>query len=850
MTYQPFFIGNQRVGQETDLDPYLLPDDAYPFLGNAYLYRGVLRKKGGSDPFGRLGVRNDAYPYNATLIARNATPQTYAGNLLSAPIEPGSLVITDGITTFTDNGIGGFTVTGSGTPGGTINYTTGAFSVQFTAANNTAPVTATYFVVVGANSPCMGLCTYDVQSINNDSLIGFDLTQAYLYDNSIEDFRNISTYKIGPNQTTTTNALTWHGTNSQFFSYENFQGAFFATNNVPGNNFYAVTNISIGAGAQITTASANNYAIGDIVYINNVVGTVTVGGNSINNQQLVVTAAGNPFTVAQTTAGTYTSGGIVWEETKSATNAGDGIRWYDGTGWVNFSPALSATFATGPTYPNLLQGGLLLFAYKGRLVVLSTWEGPPGTPATNYQQRARWSQNGTVFYGSVFPQGKITSTLGSAWYTSSGFGGFTDAPTGESIVSAEFIKDTLVVYFERSTYKLVYTANSAFPFAWQKINTEIGCESTWSVVPFDKEILSIGPNGIYACDSVNIIRVDQKIPDTVFNFGNASSGTARVNGIRDFYSQFAYWSFVDPTSSTSVFPNSILAYNYIDQSFATFGGSYTCFGHYQAVTNRTWGNTAIAWDAMDTTWSSASLQTEFPFVVAGNQQGFVVELNLTSANNDQTLTNAETLVIQNITNANPSVFTVPNHNLANASNIMIVNTNTILDDSVYLVVVINSNTFTLLDENGLAVTNNTWVSGGNIVIIDQFLIKTKKFTPFIESGQKLRIGYIDILFSTDNGLEDDEDEENEPQFQLQLIRNETFESTVNQIVELQDEFFGDSQMFWKRIYLNQTCQSFSLNLKSYFDPAGIYDPNNAASTFQIHGMILWMAPAGRLVRGG
>ena len=43
--------------------------------------------------------------------------------------------------------------------------------------------------------------------------------------------------------------------------------------------------------------------------------------------------------------------------------------------------------------------------------------------------------------------------------------------TDEQIISCEFIKDRLIVFFERSTWELAYTGNEVLPFIWQKINT-------------------------------------------------------------------------------------------------------------------------------------------------------------------------------------------------------------------------------------------------------------------------------------------------------------------------------------------------------------------------------------------
>lgn len=62
-------------------------------------------------------------------IAVGTGVANYSGTLLQFPIVPGSLSITDGVETFSDNGVGVLTGSAGGT--GTINYTTGVFSITF-----------------------------------------------------------------------------------------------------------------------------------------------------------------------------------------------------------------------------------------------------------------------------------------------------------------------------------------------------------------------------------------------------------------------------------------------------------------------------------------------------------------------------------------------------------------------------------------------------------------------------------------------------------------------------------------------------------------------------------------------
>lgn len=56
---------------------------------------------------------------------------TYAFALAGAPVQPGTVSITDGVETFTDDGMG--VLTGDAGGSGTVNYRTGAVSVTFTA---------------------------------------------------------------------------------------------------------------------------------------------------------------------------------------------------------------------------------------------------------------------------------------------------------------------------------------------------------------------------------------------------------------------------------------------------------------------------------------------------------------------------------------------------------------------------------------------------------------------------------------------------------------------------------------------------------------------------------------------
>lgn len=76
-----------------------------------------------------------------------------------------------------------------------------------------------------------------------------------------------------------------------------------------------------------------------------------------------------------------------------------------------------------------------------------------------------------------------------------------------------------------------------------KINTELGAQSTFASVPFDKAVLNVGDTGYHACNGFSVDRIDEKIQKEVFKISTDNNGPTRVCGIRDYNEQLVYWSF-------------------------------------------------------------------------------------------------------------------------------------------------------------------------------------------------------------------------------------------------------------------------------------------------------------------
>lgn len=586
-------------------------------------------------------------------------------------------------------------------------------------------------------NPVMGLRTQEQFGIDQQTLIGFDTTSAYKWNGT----NFITLPSVMP--------VTWSGTNYQFFYTTNYAGAFWATNSKPGLNGWNVTafagSAGVGNAATVNVTSAgNNVQMGDYVYFINL--SAAVAANAAVLAQ--VTVAGNPFTVQavnQPAGSTFawtngpTATGMVLDSMQTVAGQ-DGIRYYgvlsNGTGWANYNP---------PIDPNtVLAGALLIFPYRGYLVFLNTSEGND-QGVLNYGNRARWTQIGTPYYSEpvpVFPnvQGVDIKTARDDLF---GRGGANDAPTNEVIVAAGFIRDILVVYFERSTWRLRFVNNAQNPFVWERVNIELGSDCTFSTIPFDKGLMAIGNRGIVISDGNDTSRFDEKIPDEIFDIRQNNFGLERVNGIRTFRTKLNYWTIPSSENPTGTFPDQVLVFNYDTKNWSLFDDCFTCFGYYYpSGGGYTWGDLPDAWSSYtNISWNSGVSQAGYENVVAGNQQGYVLILEQTDGQNDPSLS------ISAITAASPGAFTSANNNLPDGTWITLSGiTGTTSADGVSL----NGRNFKLsnptLDANNFTLNEFKSIDGG--AASGTSYTYTVSYKNILPGSIQINIGTL-VFFDTD-----------------------------------------------------------------------------------------------------
>lgn len=725
MPIDRFMIAPLNTGLQTDLKPWLIPDDAFFRLQNAYIFRGRVRKR-----FGAILMNGSVDPSVAQLYSRfrilvgtTDGSGNLSGTVPGVIFQIGQLFsIGDEIFTVYQTGTPVAMLKTGSTTTATYDTTTGAFNFVGAAA-----LTDVFFYPA---QPVMGLLTYETAAINDEPVFGFDTQFAYTY-NGTSWQRSSAEASAG--------ASVWTGSNADFFWGYTYRGV----------------------------SDSNNY-----FFVSNFV-------------------------------------------------AIDLMRFFDGTQWNFFNPVYNNGSET-------IETARIIVPFKNRLVLLNTIE-TVSAANTAFVNRCRFSVNGDP-------------TSVNAWNEDiPGQGGYVDLPTKEVIVTAQFLKDRLIVYCESSTWELVYTGNQVLPFVWQQINTELGAESTFSEVPFDKLILGVGNVGIHACNGANVERIDSKIPDSVFEVSNDNEGVFRVYGIRDYFAEMVYWTFPS-LELDSTFPNRVLIYNYRTQSWAFNDDSITAFGYYQQQDSITWASTNDTWQDSVEAWNNAILQAKFRQIIAGNQEGFVFIVDTEGTRNAPALQITNLIVTGNVV-----TITAINHNLLPGDYIYIENTvgvNLPILGFYPVASVIDVNNFTL-ENTDITLALGGYLGGGTITRVSRIDIWTKQYNFYVNQGRNVAINKVDFLvdktalgaitidfFPSSTELSMIQ----EGQATGAIIGTNVLETSAYPLVPLESQ----QDRVWHPVYLQADGECIQLRI--YLSDDQMVNIDTAFSDFQLNAMTFYAQP--------
>jgi hypothetical protein len=247
--YSPLYITPKgfEIGLVQNRVEHILPDDAFPVLENAFVYRERIKRRQGLQFLGRLrriltSMSAGTITYIAGTNANGidifpqlglATTQPNASVEIN-PANPFTLVIGTGGTqnTLTDlSSNGTLTVTGPGPiTNAFIQYSTGIIIFSASAPSGGAvPIVVSMGYFPGL--PAMGLRTRELNTLNNEQMVAFDTIYAYR-------FASTGFVELSP-------GTTWTGSDVNFFWSTNYWIS------AANNKLFWVTNFSGTGGDPI-----------------------------------------------------------------------------------------------------------------------------------------------------------------------------------------------------------------------------------------------------------------------------------------------------------------------------------------------------------------------------------------------------------------------------------------------------------------------------------------------------------------------------------------------------------------------------------------------------------------------
>lgn len=186
--YIPLKITGVQGGLVQEREEFLLPDDAYPILKNAYTWREKLLRKKGYRLLGRLRRNIE----NLSLGNSSGDPWTFnLKDFFDLSLEPnaqlkeGSLRIFIDTVELIDQGNGILETDPPSFVSGLINYSTWQVTITGSLSNLNTTINFSYFPCL----PVMGIRTRELTDSSNEETIFFDQVYAYIFDESISAFK-------------------------------------------------------------------------------------------------------------------------------------------------------------------------------------------------------------------------------------------------------------------------------------------------------------------------------------------------------------------------------------------------------------------------------------------------------------------------------------------------------------------------------------------------------------------------------------------------------------------------------------------------------------------------------------
>lgn len=462
--------------------------------------------------------------------------------------------------------------------------------------------------------------------------------------------------------------------------------------------------------------------------------------------------------------------------------------YVSGTAFPQDSSAPDPVVVNGPRFiftvrgSNVTPNGSFIFFYTGTDIALGevknftdVVDNPPFTnPPQGQLTNARYvlwfgeRLNFTIptIAGTDYNQGILYSGIRNAAGNGDKFNvagsGLLQADTYENITGQTILGQVIALNFTRSNWTVEKTKDAFNPYFIRKVPSVLGTNAEFSAVSWSDQTHSVGKTGVIVTDGRQSLREDNKIPRFTADKIDAVNFNLTYGGFDRLNNQFL-WSFKSQgTDETDLTQDQILVYNYEEESWSTFDQRFSVFGQTDVGLDLTWndiddvisGNPSWSqWDTTQEIWDNIGLGASVQKTLAGDDLGFIYELNQDYYDYFEPISNI-TQAVNAVVTVQPSAFKVGDkviiHDVQGMTEI---NSSASFDDvtnvNIWEVV---SATDTLLTLNVNSIDFTAYVPNTGVISkVIEFSAQTIPFNPYRSQGKRCYIGMIEFLIDTNGG---------------------------------------------------------------------------------------------------
>jgi hypothetical protein len=366
--------------------------------------------------------------------------------------------------------------------------------------------------------------------------------------------------------------------------------------------------------------------------------------------------------------------------------------------------------------------------------------------------------------GVVYNQGVLYSGIRNAAGDGDKFNvptaQFFQADTYQNITGAGILGQILMLNMDRQAYVLEKTTDPFNAVRGRAVPGVVGTNAKFSGVFWDQFEKSLGKTGVVIDDGRRHLRGDNKIPNYTATKIDQKDFNLTYGGFDRLNNQFL-WAYKISESDSDT-QNAVLVNNYEEDSWSTYDQRFSVFGQTDLGLDLAWDDIEEAsgndsWEQWDTTeeiWDRIGLGVAIQKTLAGDDLGFIYELNQDYDDYFTSITNVTTGATTTLTVNATAVLAGDLVTIANVEGMTELNnfdpsTNTQIGD-LYEVISATPTSIVINVDSTLFTpyTANT----GTLSKTISFSAETIPFNPFRAQGYRVYVSHVEAYIESTGGI--------------------------------------------------------------------------------------------------